>query len=165
MRKPNTLSQDIVDLLLARLSDEFTAFYHYRSASNWCQGKGYTKAAEYFKKESEDELKHAKGIEDFLTDWNVIVDLPTIQEPMVDFINIIDIIEKSYDLEYNLYKAYNEISTEIFTTGDLATFDFVGKYRQIQRVSVAEYSDKLNMLEDVELDKINILLLEKRLFS
>ena len=165
MRKPNTLTQDIVDLLLARLSDEYTAFYFYRSASNWCQGKGYTKAAEFFKNESEDESGHAKGIEDFLVDWNVTVELPNIESSNLwDFINIVDIIEQAYDLEFNLYTAYNEISTEIFTNGDLATFDFVGKYREIQRVSVAEYSDKLNMLEDVELDKMNILLLEKRLF-
>lgn len=165
MLKPNSLPQNIVDLLLARLSDEYTAFYFYRTASNWCQGKGYTKAAEFFKNESTDELSHAKGIEDFLTDWNVTVELPNIESSNLwDFINIVDIIEQAYNLEFNLYTAYNEISTDIFTSGDLATFDFVGKYRDIQRVSVAEYSDKLNLLEDVELDKMNILLLEKRLF-
>lgn len=165
MKKPQELKQEIVDLLLERLSNEYTAFYHYRAASNWCKGVGLNKAADYFKKESKDELKHAQGIENYLFDWNVIVELPTIQKPIVEFINVVDIIEKSYQLEYDLYVAYNKISGEIFTQGEYSTFDFLQKYRDIQNQSVIEYSDMLNTLTDIEIDKFNILLIEKNLFG
>ena len=165
MKQPEVLKTEIVDLLLERLNDEYTTFYFYRSASNWCKGIGLNLAADYFKKESKDELTHAKGIEDYLVDWNVIVDLPIIQEPINEFINVVDIIEKAYKLEYDLYVAYNKISGDIFTQGEYSTFDFLNKYRDIQNQSVIEYSDKLNILKDVELDKFNILLIEENLFN
>jgi hypothetical protein len=48
---------------------------------------------------------------------------------------------------------------------DLCVFDFLQEFRKIQKDSVAEYSDKLNMLEGVDAkDKFNMLLLEKKLF-
>ena len=65
MKTPESLPENIVALLLPRLSDEFTAYYTYRAASNWCKNVGFMVAAEYFAKESADELSHAKRIEDF----------------------------------------------------------------------------------------------------
>ena len=48
---------------------------------------------------------------------------------------------------------------------DICTFDFLQPLRAIQTKSVAEYSDKLNLLEGVEgTDKFKALLLEEKLF-
>ena len=62
---PNKLEQKSVNTLLPLLTSEYDAFYHYRALSNWCKGVGYEKAAEFFAKESEDELSHAKKIEQY----------------------------------------------------------------------------------------------------
>lgn len=165
MKKPIKLSKEVVDLLLPRLKDEFNAFYFYRSASNWCKDKGFFKAAEFFVKESEDESEHAKGIENYIVDWNVIPTLPTIEKPILEFKSLVDIIEKAYTIEYDLYEAYEETSMDIFKTGDLCVFDFLQKYRTIQKDSVAEYSDKINLLEGCnESSKFELLMLEKKLF-
>ncbi len=166
MKKPIKLPQEIVKMLLPRLKDEFDASYLYRSISNWCQGVGYFVAAEFFAKESEDELLHAKGIENYLTDWNVIPSLPRIETPVLEFDDLIAALDKAYVIEYKLYEEYEDTSMKVFKTGDLCTFDFLQEYRTIQRKSVAEYSDKLNMLEGVNpKDKMNLLLLEKKLFA
>lgn len=166
MKKPIKLPEEIVKLLLPRLKDEFDAAYMYRAASNWCQGVGYFKAAEFFAKESEDELAHAKGIEKYLVDWNVIVSLPKIETPASEFTDLVAVLDKAYAIEYDLYEEYEDTSMKIFEKGDLSTFDFLQHYRTIQRKSVAEYSDKLNMLEGVNpKDKMNLLLLEKKLFA
>jgi len=162
--KPTKLSPEVVNLLLPRLKDEFNAFYFYRSATNWCQNAGFFKAAKFFAKESEDELTHAKKIEDYLVDWNVIPALPVIAQPIV-FSGLYDIITKAYGIEYELYEAYEDTSSKIFKTGDLCVFDFLQFYRQTQKESVAEYSDKLNLLEGTETkDKFQLLMLEKKLF-
>lgn len=166
MKKPIKLPQEIVKMLLPRLKDEFDASYLYRAMSNWCQGIGYFVAAEFFAKESEDELLHAKGIENYLTDWNVIPSLPRIETPVLEFDDLIAVLDKAYVIEYKLYEEYEDTSMKVFKTGDLCTFDFLQEYRTIQRKSVAEYSDKLNMLEGVNpKDKMNLLLLEKKLFA
>lgn len=166
MKKPVKLPQEIVKLLLPRLKDEFDAAYLYRAMSNWCQGVGYFTAAEFFAKESEDEFGHAKGIEKYLVDWNVVPNLPKIETPELEFSDLVAALDKAYVIEYKLYEEYEDTSIKVFKTGDLCTFDFLQTYRTIQRTSVAEYSDKLNMLEGVNpKDKMNLLLLEKKLFA
>lgn len=166
MKKPIKLPEEIVKLLLPRLKDEFDAAYLYRSISNWCQGVGYLNAAEFFAHESEEEFKHAAGIEKYLVDWNVIVNLPKIETPSSEFTDLVAALDKAYVIEYKLYEEYEDTSMKVFKTGDLCTFDFLQHYRTIQRLAVAEYSDKLNMLEGVNpKDKMNLLLLEKKLFA
>jgi ferritin len=166
MKKPIKLPEEIVKLLLPRLKDEFDAAYLHRAISNWCQGVGYFKAAEFFAHESEEEFKHAAGIEKYLVDWNVIVSLPKIETPTSEFTDLVAVLDKVYVTEYKLYEEYEDTSMKVFKTGDLCTFDFLQHYRTIQRLAVAEYSDKLNMLEGVNpKDKMNLLLLEKKLFA
>ena len=161
---PNKLDKDVVDLLLPRLKDEYNAFYFYRAASNWCQGVGYFKAAEFFAKESEDELGHAKKIEQYLVDWNVDPELPTVERPQIMFSGLMEVIENAYTIEYALYEDYEGTSKEMFKK-DLCVFDFLQEFRMLQKQSVAEYGDKLNMLEGVDgKDKFKLLLLEKKLF-
>jgi ferritin len=164
MMKPNQLEGEVVNMLLPRLQDEYTAFYFYRAASNWCQGVGFEKAAEFFAAESTDELEHAKKIEKYLVDWNVTPDLPALQRPPLEFANLISVIEQAYKLEYDLYEQYEETSLKVFSV-DPCTFDFLQQFRSLQTKAVAEYSDKLNMLEGVEpTGKFEMLLLEKKLF-
>jgi ferritin len=161
---PNKLDKDVVDLLLPRLKDEYNAFYFYRAAANWCKGVGYFKAAEFFAKESEDELSHAKKIEDYLVDWNVDPELPTVERPQITFAGLVNVIESAYMIEYALYEDYEGTSMEMFKK-DLCVFDFLQQFRMLQKQSVAEYSDKLNILEGVDAkDKFNMLLLEEKLF-
>jgi len=166
MRKPERLNPKTVSDLQARLSDEFKAYYFYRSASNWCKNVGFFKASEYFANESADELTHAKGIENYLVDWNIDVKLPLIDSPDSVFLNLVDVIERAYDLEYSLYLGYEYTSNEIISRNEYSTFDFLSKYREIQTKSVAEYSDMLNTLDGVDIrDKFQLLLLEENLFG
>jgi ferritin len=148
--KPNKLQDDVVSLLIPRLEDEYKAFYMYRAASNWCKNVGYFVAAEFFANESKDELKHAKKIEAYLVDWNVTPDLPVIEKPQLEFTTLVELIEAAYNVEYDLYEAYE---------------DFLQEFRMIQKEAVAEYSDKLNMLEGVDANKMNLLLIEHKLFQ
>ena len=161
-----TLSPQIIGLLLPRLSDEFNAFYFYRALSNWCQANGFKIAASYFAKESEDELVHAKKIEDFLNLWNVIPELPSIPKPIYEFTNLADGIFKAYDKEAELYENYESDSNKALEIGDTCVFDFLQFFRNQQVTSVGEYSDMKNILEGIKFgDKFQMLQLEETLFG
>lgn len=165
MKKPIKLDSAIVKILESRLSDEYTASFFYRDAANFLRGIGFFKAADYYEKESADELVHAKGIENFLVDWNVHPSIPSIEYQDNGFGSLDDVLSAAYVLEYQLYESYEKDSVKIFGTGDLCVFDFLQKYRTIQAKSVAEASDKLNMLEGCDCDnKFELLLLEDKLF-
>jgi ferritin len=161
---PKTLSGDIIELLNQRIGGEYQAHYLYRAASDWCRGKGYMKASSFFEEESMDELKHAKILRDYLVDWNCT---PTIPEgnhnPKIN--SLIDAINQAYDLEYGLFTSYVAISSEIFSK-DLATFDFLKQFRDIQTKSVAVFSDLLNAANLINhQNKLDVLYFERKYFK
>ena len=73
---PVKLNTGEVELLTERIKDEYTAHYYYTAAANWCQNKNYKKAASFFNEEAKSELEHAKKLEDFMTGWNVMPQVP-----------------------------------------------------------------------------------------
>jgi ferritin len=164
MIKPHKLPSEIASLLNDRIKDEYNAFYFYRSASNWCRNVGFMKAADFFAEESSDESSHAKKIEDFLVQWNMTPELPSIAKPQLSFTSLPEIIRMAYEIEYDLYEKYEDTSVKIMKIGDVCVFDFLSFFRSVQTNAVAEYSDKINILSGVDPTKINLLLIEENLF-
>ena len=160
---PKKLDKDIVEILDARIGDEYGAHYFYRNAANWCKNVNYNKAAAYFENEANSELEHAKGLQDYLVQWNLLPAIP--QAPTrQDFDNLIDIIRKAYEMEYNLLQKYSG-DQKTFLNQHPATFNFIQKYVDIQNESVAEYSDLLNAIELINIDnKLDVLFFEKNYF-
>jgi ferritin len=164
IKNPKTLDAASVTKLNERLKDEYAAHYFYRNAHNWCAGEGYLKAAAFFAEEAAAELGHAEGLQKFLVDWNVQPTMPSVKAN-INFTNLIDIVNKAYQIEYALFEAYVKDSKELFVN-DLNTFDFLTGYRSIQNQSVIEYSDLLNaaMLVNVE-NNFEVLYFEQTYFN
>jgi ferritin len=157
------LDSKTVQILTDRLKDEYIAHYYYRAAANWCQDMNYKKAAEFFNNEADDELVHAKGIQEYMTDFNIIPVIP--QAPTShNFDSLVDIIYGAYKVELALMKEYNKNSQELFSS-DITTFDFLKKYRKIQKGAVVEYNDLINAIDLVDkTDKFQVLYFEQTYF-
>lgn len=165
MLLPKKLPAAIVTLIEQRLLDEYEAFYYYRSAGNWCRNMGYKYAAEFFLKESDSELIHAAKLEKYLCDWNIMPSFKQLPKPDQEFKGLVDIIEKAYEIEYDLYESYEETATKVLKD-DICTLKIIQELLQIQQESVAEYSDMLNEVALINpADKFQIYYLEKRLFK
>jgi ferritin len=148
VKKPNTLRSEVVKMINTRIGDEYKAHYFYRTAANWCHNMSYKKAAVFFDTEAADELEHAKGLQEYLTQWDV---LPTIPQVQTDhkFNNLAEIIVQAYDMEFGLLQSYVENSKVIFNL-DLATFVFLQDYIKQNTSSTAEYADFLNALQLID---------------
>lgn len=161
---PQKLNPELVEMLNARIEDEYTAHYFYRNAANWCTDKGYFKAAAYFTSEAASELAHAELIQNFMVGWNTIPFIPPVKM-ISSFSNLIDIVNRAYEMEYKLYISYNNSSLEAFTV-DLATFDFLQQFRQFQNTAVAEYSDLLNAAQLINVsNNFEVLYYENKYFK
>ena len=164
MVNPMTLNDAVVNTLNARIGDEYTAHYFYNAAHNWCADKNYKNAAAFFAGETMSELEHAQKLQKYLVDWNCTPVLPSV-EANFKFQSLADIVEKAYQLELDLFNKYVKDSQSIFAI-DLATFDFLQGYRQIQTDSVIEYSDLLAALELINVNnKLDILHFEEIYFK
>ena len=157
------LDSKTIQILTDRIKDEYIAHYYYRAAANWCQDMNYKKAAEFFKNEADDELTHAKGIQEYMVDFNIIPEIP--QAPTShSFDSLVDIIYGAYKIELALMKEYNKNSQELFTS-DITTFDFLKKYRKFQKDAVVEYNDLINAIDLIDkTDKFQILYFEQTYF-
>lgn len=163
--KTEKLAQEVVDLLIARIKTEYDVSYFYRSASNWCNDQGFMKAAKYFEDESNDEITHAKILIEYIVSWNILFQLPKIEQPDWEFDDLVSILEEAYRIEFGLYEDYEDTSMKIFKMGELATFDVLQQLRKIQNDSVISFSDKLNLLEGINRkDKFQLLMLQEQLF-
>ena len=157
------LDSKSVQILTDRIKDEYIAHYYYRAAANWCQDMNYKKAAEFFKNEADDELTHAKGIQEYMVDFNIIPEIP--QAPTShSFDSLVDIVYGAYKVELALMKEYNKNSQELFTS-DITTFDFLKKYRKFQKGAVVEYNDLINAIDLIDkTDKFQVLYFEQTYF-
>lgn len=161
---PHQLMPEIVGKLIERIGDEYTAHYFYKNAANWCKEKAYFKASAFFETEAANELAHADLVLKYLVDWNIMPFIPPVKM-VPSFENLIDIVNKAYIMEYDLYTAYNRTSAEVFPTC-LATFDFLQELRVGQRQSVAEYSDLLNAAQLVNVsNNFEVLYFENQYFG
>jgi len=157
------LSDKVVNMLTDRLADEYVAHYFYRNAANWCGDMNYKKAAAFFTTEANNELQHAEGLQKYMVDFNIIPEIPSV-DTVFNFNSLVEIIYGAYDLELDLMKAYNRDS-QIILGEDIATFDFLTKYREGQRDSVVEYNDLINALDLIDRnDKFQVLYFEQTYF-
>jgi ferritin len=161
--KPNCLPEEVQETLNSRIGDEYIAYYFYRNAANWCNEKNYNKAGAFFDKEAEGELEHGKGLQEYLVQWNTIPAIPGVATKQ-EFASLVDIINKAYELEYNLLMKYSE-DQKNFHSVHPATYNFIQKYVDIQNGEVAEYADLLNALELIDINsKLDVLFFEKNYF-
>ena len=158
-----SLSDKVVKLLTDRLKDEYAAHYFYRAAANWCNDVNYKKAAAFFENEAVDELTHAQKLQDYMTGFNIVPQIPS-TNPKHEFTNLIDIVNEAYALELNLMKSYNQVSNSVFSD-DITTFDFLTELRNIQKTAVVEYNDLVNATNLVsKTDKFQVLYFEQTYF-
>jgi ferritin len=81
------------------------------------------------------------------------------------FNNLADIVNKAYEIEYELMLKYSGNQKE-FLASHPATFNFIQKYVDIQNEAVAEYSDLLNALNLVDIsNRLDVLYFENNYFN
>ena len=160
---PKTLSPEIVKIFNDALSEEYTAHYFYRGAANWCKGVAYFKAAAFFAAEAAAELEHAEKLQTYLVDWNCTPELPSVKFSG-KFDSLIDVVNKSYAIEYQLGDKYMSWTSQVFDK-HLMTFNFLQGFVDIQNESIAEMSDKLNAAQLIDVSsKLDLLHYEERYF-
>jgi ferritin len=161
---PKTLPVKVYDMVNERLRDEYAAHYFYRNAANWCNDKNYKKAAAFFEAEANAELEHAKGLQDYITQWNMMPEIPS-APTKVSFESLIEIVNGAYEIEYDLFEKYSGNQLEVFDQHP-ATFNFLQKYVTMQNESVAEFSDLLNALELIDINnRLDVLFFETKYFK
>jgi len=157
------LDDKTIKIITERIKDEYAAHYYYRAAANWCRDMNYKKAAEFFSNEADDELTHAKTLQEYMVDFNIIPEIPQAKIKH-EFNNLIDVVYGAYKMELGLMNSYNKNSQELFNS-DITTYDLFTELRIIQKGAVVEYNDLINASNLIDKkDKFQVLYFEQTYF-
>ncbi len=142
-----TLNPKITKLIDGLVNQELFASYHYKSAFAWCALKNFNGGKAFFNKESKDEQKHATGLIDYAADWGHLVKFSDISSPDT-FKSLVDILDKSLDIEYSLCEDYKKAYKTALDTQENTAVALFAKYIEIQDKAVREYSTLLQQATD-----------------
>jgi ferritin len=103
-------------------------------------------------------------LQKYIVDWNATPVLPAVKFNG-QFAHLIDTVNKTYAIEYQLGEKYMKWASQMFNT-HLMTFNFLQEFVDIQNESIAESSDLLNAAQLVDVsNKLDLLHYEERYFG
>lgn len=160
---PNPITKDYIELLNFRIAQEEISSRLYEAMSLWLNNNGYTGAAKAWKKDSEDEMKHAQWAKDFLLDMGITPMLPALPEPPHVFKGLPDVIRQSYSHEIKITQQCNDLGEWAIKNGNHLLYQLAVKYMQEQQEEMGKAQTLVDKLNAFGEDKIAMKLLDSEL--
>jgi ferritin len=136
------LSKDMKEGLQKSIYWELYQSNLWKSLANQLQRLGLFGSQKYFLAESAEELTHYQIIVEFMNDMGDCADLPKIEAITDKVKNIGDALEIGYEIETEVYNHYKNLAKDAMEE-DLAVFNFVQQFIDIQVKAVGAYGDLL----------------------
>lgn len=157
-------SESVVKILNYRIEQEESSSRLYEAMSLWLNDNGFMGAAGAWKKDSEDELKHAQWAKEYLLDMGVQPTLPMLPKPDQSFAGLPDIIRKSYDHEIMVTEQCNDLAKEAMKTADHLLYQLANKFLQEQQEEIGKAINRIDRLALLnENDKLSMIILDQEL--
>jgi len=142
MELKKRISEEVEKLLNERIKGEYQSAYIYWAMSNWCDCYGFFKAKDKYRKYGDEEISHARKLEDYINDRNGKVVLQVIPVPQQEFKSLLDVITKSYEHEQVVTDNYTKLASAIFNT-DKVTFAELQWFVTEQIEEEAKFADAI----------------------
>jgi len=157
------ISQQTIDLLNYRISQEENSSRIYLAMSIWLGFNGYSGAEKLWKSYSDEELDHAAWAYKYLLDLNIKPTVPTLEIPKGDFKGLPQIIALSLQHELNITSQCSVLAATVSDERDYMTLELAQRYLKEQTNELAKtqyWVDRLNIFGD---DKIALRLLDQEM--
>lgn len=135
------INQEVIDILQYRIQQEQYTSKVYEQMSLFLQNESYLNMAKVWSKFSKEELEHAELAKKYLISYNVMPELMVIEEPMNDFKDAKDVIQKTFDLEVKTTEQVKELSDKAMELKDWSLFSLAQEYTEIQIEGMNEAYD------------------------
>ncbi len=151
------ISQTMAARLNEQIGNEFNASQVYLSMACMFEAMGLKNLAKMFRKQTEEERKHALKIIDYLPTVEATVKLGAIPEPPPSWPSVEAAVESALAHERKVTDQYNELMSLAEKEKDYATRSFLTWFVDEQ---VEEVDSMLNLLHAVRMAGKNLLQLE-----
>lgn len=133
--------------IVNRIAGELKAERMYRNFANLANFAGLSGAEDYFWHEAKYEGKHITKLCLFLNDSGVSYAIPNTPDmELPEGARLIDLLRKAYEAEVELYDSWQALC-KACGMDDITVHNLCLQFVEIQRKSVADYSDLIARLE------------------
>lgn len=122
------LDKKIVDLLEYRIQQEEFSSRLYEDMHLWLEDKGYTNLAKVYKEYAEEEMEHAGWAKKFLLSFGIKPKLKVLNSPESSYETCLDILEATYEHEWEISKQCEEMASEALKMGKNMLYSLALKY-------------------------------------
>jgi ferritin len=102
------LPVEMINIINAGIESEAFSSQIYLQMGIWCDVKGFTGAAKFFRKHSEEERKHMLHLYDFLADKNIVAITPVIESPQTEYKGLMDVLYTALEHEFFVTSFYED---------------------------------------------------------
>jgi len=103
---------EMISVINAGIEVEAFSSQIYLQMGAWCDVKGYTGAAKFFRKHSDEERTHMLHLYDFLADKNIVAVTPLIESPQIEYKDLMEVLDTALEHEFFVTSFYEDAATK-----------------------------------------------------
>ncbi len=151
--------------LFTQLNHEFYSAYLYLAMSAYCNHLEFNGAADWLKRQYEEEHMHATKIYNYLVEQGVHVMLDALPKPPSEFGSLLDVFSESLEHEQSMTERLNNISDQALKEKDHATYNLLQWFVNEQVEEEATVGAIISKLKLVKDDGYGLLMIDNELGS
>lgn len=106
------LPSEMINIINQAIESEAFSSQIYLQMGAWCDVQGYTGAAKFFRKHSDEERGHMLHLYDFLADKNIVAVTPLIESPQLEYKDLMEVLNAALEHEFFVTSFYEDAATK-----------------------------------------------------
>lgn len=154
------ISDKMITALNFRIEQEEQSSRIYKAMSTWLSFNGYLGAAQLFKKYSDEELTHADWAYKYMSDLNILPQVPAQTKPWMDFKDLPQIIALGFKHEMDITEQCKSLAGQSLAEQDHMTYQLALKYVDEQVGELGKFQTLIDMLNTFGATEMALKLLD-----
>ena len=149
------ISQKTIEILQKRIKSEEESSRLYEQFSLWLKNESYIALHKLFDKYASEERNHANWAKEYLMSFNIMPELPSLDEPINMITDVLQIAEETVKHETTITLECRELYKHALEEGDFNLITLAHKYNSEQ---VEEMDKALSLLDIVKMTNDKLIL-------
>lgn len=154
---------NLKEILEEAIRNEENSARLYKSLGIWCDIHGLKGCANYFYKQTKDELEHAMKFIRYAVDVGIEVKLQELPSPSFKLNNIKDAFAIALQAEQKLTSKIHEFYKMSTEAGDIRTMNFLNNFIQEQLKEELKVREIMNILDQCGLNPPGLFLFDEKI--
>lgn len=157
------LDNKMNDMLNAQIQAELYSAYLYLAMAAWCDEESWSGCAHWFRKQADEEVKHAMKFYHYIVEKGGRVVLETIEKPPVKWEDLLRVFEAAYEHEVAVTKRIHDLVAVARDMKDFATEQMLQWFVEEQVEEEAQTLEVVQKLKKVQGSSSGMLYLDGKL--